>query len=76
MRFLRTHPRPRSHSMRLRYVPLRSQFPALGVCCGSIATEMDCPRYVRFPPDSGRPVDIAECLKPAQQATSRKADVT
>jgi hypothetical protein len=32
---------------------------------GSIAIEMGCLRYVRFPPVSARRTDIAECLKRA-----------
>ena len=51
MRFLRTHPRPRSHSVRLRYALLRSQFPALGVCCGSKTEVAALRRDVCIAPD-------------------------
>jgi hypothetical protein len=41
-------------------------FPFANICSGSIATEMECPRYVRFPPNSDRRTDIAGCLKRAR----------
>jgi hypothetical protein len=34
-------------------------------CCGSIVTEMACPRDVRFPTVSDQTADIAACLKRA-----------
>jgi hypothetical protein len=40
-------------------------FPFANICSGSIATEMECPRYVRFPPNSDRRTNIAGCLKRA-----------
>jgi hypothetical protein len=37
---------------------------------GSIATEMGCPSYVRFPLESDRTADIWACLKGASFADS------
>src|SRR6266436_104915 len=43
---------------------------------GSIATEMGCPRYVRFSPDSYRRTDIAECLKGARNGSGHNLHVS
>jgi hypothetical protein len=48
--------------------------------CGSFATEMSCPRHVRFTPDSDRMADIAARLKGArirlmQHSASRVSSV-
>jgi hypothetical protein len=43
--------------------------PTTDVRSGSNATEIGCPSYVRFPPESDRTADIAERLKPAQDRT-------
>jgi hypothetical protein len=50
MRFLRTHPRLRCEVAQCGcvYVLARSQFPALGVCCGSKTEVSGLALHVRF----------------------------
>ena len=61
MRFLRTHPRPPSHLVRLRYALLRSQFPALGVCCGVSRVILAVDRHFRSTPMNGHRQTAPAC---------------
>jgi hypothetical protein len=44
------------------------------VSVGSSASSWRCPRYVRFPPDSGRKADIPVRLGPPHQLRNRQSE--
>jgi hypothetical protein len=48
-----------------------AQFKPVNVAYGSIATEIGCPRHVRFSPDSDRRTGHRGCLKRARNGNDQ-----